>query len=141
VRIAASIQVISNHKKRDVSISGRHFFNQSKSELQKIEQTLSNDNYSSYSDLLQYIEDEEYEPINMEQAERLTKSMTIAFTFNYYRVDKNTWEKARELDTLKRAERLYAIFFNKFHFIIGHYFRHIYHMLSFLEKIEIEKKE
>nr|WP_262910638.1 putative phage abortive infection protein [Psychroserpens luteolus] len=42
---------------------------------------------------------------------------------------------------LERAERLYAIFFNKFHFVIGHYFRHIYHILLFVERTENERIE
>lgn len=126
------------NRERYREIVGRKFFNNSKHQLLRIEKALNSDRYYTYS---KWSEEDEYlhGPNSSWEAEDMTNSMKIGFTFKYYRIDKEMWENSKELNTIERAERLYAIFFNKFHFVIGHYFRHIYHILLFLEETENEK--
>jgi hypothetical protein len=136
--ISTSISNIKTYERENsFSVNGRQFFNQSKVELQRINKVLSKDRYSNYS---KWSQEDEYEgPQSQWEADVLTDSMKISFTFKYYKIDKETWENSKDQSPIERAERLYAIFFNKFHFVIGHYFRHIYHILLFLEQTEIEK--
>lgn len=134
--ISTSISNIKTYERENsFSVKGRHFFNHSKTELQRIDKVLSYDRYSNYSKRSQ----EDEEPKSQWEADDLTDSMIISFTFNYYEIDEETWENSKGQSPIDRAKRLYAIFFNKFHFVIGHYFRHIYHILLFLEQTEIEK--
>jgi len=118
-------------------VEGRHFFNQSRFELQRIDKALSNPKFVEYREWNP--QGPEDEPQSADEAEDLTKWRKMSYAFKYYRIDKETWENSTDLEPLKRAEKLYAIFFNKFHFVIGHYFRHIYHIFLFLEKSEQEK--
>ena len=136
--LSAKVSFIRNYDDHTYrNLEGRKFFNQSKFELQRIEKALSN---SAFLEFRRWDpQDESDEPQSYEEAKRLTDTMKISYTFNYYKIDKETWEKFSQLDPIKKAEKLYALFFNKFHFAIGHYFRHIYHILLFLEKTEEEK--
>lgn len=118
-------------------IEGRHFFNQSRFELQRIDQALSNPKFIEFQ--VWNPQGPEDEPQSAEEAEYTMKWRKTSYTFKYYKIDNETWESSSDLEPLKRAEKLYAIFFNKFHFVIGHYFRHIYHIFLFLEKSEQEK--
>ena len=119
-------------------IVGRRFFNHSKHQLLRIEKVLDSDRYYTYS---RWTEEDEYlhGPNSIWDAEHMNNFMKIGFTFKYYKIDKEMWENSKNLNPIEKAERLYAIFFNKFHFVIGHYFRHIYHILVFLEDTVQEK--
>jgi hypothetical protein len=118
-------------------VEGRHFFNQSRFELQRIDKALSD---SSFLEYRKWEPQGEWdEPQSNEEAQDLTRVTKLAYSFKYYKIDEDTWKNSSDLSPLKKAERLYAIFFNKFHFVTGHYFRHIYHILLFLEKTEEEK--
>lgn len=137
--ISATIGDLSSYDKENYKeIIGRKFFNQSKFQLLRINKALDSIRYSNYS---RWTEEDNYEhgPSNSWDAEDLTKSMKQAFTLKYFQIDKDMWENSKEQSPIERAERLYAIFFNKFHFAIGHYFRHIYHILLFVEETEKEK--
>ncbi|WBL22316.1 putative phage abortive infection protein [Zunongwangia sp. HRR-M8] len=136
--ISARVYYIKNYNNKTFrNLEGRDFFIQSRFELQRIDKALSNSNYLNYRKW--DAQDGADEPQSYEEAERLTKMMRLSYTFEYYKIDKETWGDLLELNSIQKAEKLYAIFFNKFHFAIGHYFRHIYHILLFLEKMEKEK--
>lgn len=136
--ISTTIFDLKSYEKKNKRVAkGRHFFNQSRFELQRIDKALSNPKYIEYNEWNP--QGPEEEPQSYDEEEKLTESRKISYTFKYYNIDKELWEKSSKLEPLERAERLYAIFFNKFHFVIGHYFRHIYHILLFLEKTENEK--
>lgn len=129
----------SYNKKNSRLAKGRDFFNQSRFELQRIDSALSNPKFIEYR--VWNPQGPEDEPHSEEEEESLTKWRKTSYTFKYYKIDEELWESSSKLEVLKRAERLYAIFFNKFHFVIGHYFRHIYHILLFVERTENEKIE
>ena len=137
--ISARVGDLKSYNKEEYKeISGRNFFNHSKSQLLRIDKALSSDKFYNYS---KWSAEDDYlnAPRNIWEEEDLTKSMKISFTFKYYKIDEEMWKNSKKLNPIERAERLYAIFFNKFHFVIGHYFRHIYHILLFLEETEKEK--
>lgn len=137
--ISATIGELKSYDKEEYrEVVGRKFFNQSKFQLQRIDRALNRERYANYS---RWSEEDEYEhrPTSSWEASDLTRSMREAFTLKFYRVDQATWESSKEQSPIERAERLYAIFFNKYYFVIGHYYRHFYHILLFLEETEKEK--
>lgn len=119
-------------------IIGRKFFNQSKSQLQRIDKALNKNSYTKYSP---WSREDDYEngPTNDWEANELTGSMRKSFTLKFYKIDYETWEKSQNQSPAHRARILYSIFFNKYYFVISHYFRHFYHILLFLEESESEK--
>lgn len=120
------------------TIEGRKIFNISKNELIRIEKALKKETYGKYYEWTEY-DYEENEPTNEWEEADLTKERRNLYTLDYYNITKENWEYSKNLKPIELAKFTYAIFFNKFHFAIGHYFRHIYHILNFLEITEIEK--
>ncbi|MCD2260206.1 putative phage abortive infection protein [Psychroserpens luteolus] len=140
IDISTSIFDLKSYDKRNSrEAKGRDFFNQSRFELQRIDNALSNPKFIEHR--VWNPQGPEDEPHSEEEEESLTKWRKTSFTFKYYKIDSELWESSSKLKGLERAERLYAIFFNKFHFVIGHYFRHIYHILLFVERTENERIE
>ena len=125
---------------RSIELKGRLFFNQSKSELSRIIQALNSENYTDFTEWNEYMEHYESPADHMEDA-ALTKSRKLSYTLKYYSISKETWEKSKDLNPIKLAHLSYGIFFTKFHFAMGHYFRHLYHIFNFLEEKENERKE
>jgi hypothetical protein len=137
--ISATIGDLKSFDKEEYrEIIGRKFFNQSKFQLQRIDKALNKEIFTNYS---KWSEEDHYNygPSSSWEADDLTRSMRESFSLKFYRIDKETWESSKNLSPLERAERLYAIFFNKYYFVIGHYYRHFYHILLFLEETEKEK--
>jgi hypothetical protein len=120
------------------TVEGRKIFNVSKNELIRIEKALRRQTYGKHYEWSQY-DYEENEPTSETEEYDLTQDRRILYTLHYYNITKENWEYSQNLNPTEMAKFTYAIFFNKFHFAIGHYFRHIYHILNFLEITEIEK--
>jgi hypothetical protein len=120
------------------TFEGRKIFNISKDELIRIEKALKRETYVKYYEWSENDYEENQQISDWEEAE-LIKDRKSSYTINFYGITKENWEKSKELNPIDLAKFTYAIFFNKFHFAIGHYFRHIYHILNFLEITEIEK--
>lgn len=125
-------------KKKD--LNGRLFFNHSKFELDRIATSLKSDKYNAF---IEWGEDMEYDhsPTNEYEAEDLTKSRRLSYTLKFYNISKAIWDESKQLNAIEIARISYGIFFNKFHFVMGHYFRHLYHILKFLDEKEIERKK
>lgn len=141
-RIADEIIIsIWNLKSYDVEISkdfnGRRFFNQSKSELSRIIIALNNKKYLPYNRWDQ--SDDQHGPSSDYEAEILSVDRNIGFTLKYYGITEDIWKRSKNMQPLEIARLSYGIFFNKFNYVSGHYFRHIYHILNFLNKTENEK--
>lgn len=147
--ISTSISYLKTYKKKSVfSIEGRRFFIQSKEELGKVTIALESNIYSQYTP---YDPDMMYEPTSQEEEERLYKSLSLSYINSYYNITKENWEKYKAMTSpLDKTKLVYAVFFNKHSHVIGHYFRHLYHIFKFVDnhieeksdkddKIEIEK--
>lgn len=137
--ISATIGELKSYDREEYrEVNGRKFFNQSKYQLQRIDRALSRKRYATYS---RWSEEDEYEygPTSSWEASDMTRSMREVFTLKFYRIDEDTLNSSKDQSPIERAERLYAIFFDKFYFAIGHYYRHFYHILLFLEDTENEK--
>lgn len=124
---------------RNTDFKGRVFFNKSRTELKRVIKALKSDSYNEYSEWGEY--SEYYEsPTNEYDARSLTESRRIAYTLKYYRISNETWQKAKDIQSIEVARLAYGVFFNRFHFVMGHYFRHLYHIINFLDEKEKERK-
>ena len=118
--------------------NGREFFFNSRIELYRIASALEHPKYVGFSEWDEY--DAHYnEPDNDDAEASLTKLRKLSYTLKYYRITKSQWERSKGLEPVKFAEFCYKIFFRKFQYAIGHYFRHLYHILLFLEETEKDK--
>lgn len=118
-------------------IKGRNFFNRSKFELERIIKSLKAQKYSKYYPWDQG-DDYEYGPNSEWEADELTESRKLEYTFYTYHVSKEIFESSKSKDQNQIASLAFYIFYNKYSFVFGHYFRHLYHILSFLENYEKE---
>lgn len=138
--IKTSIWNLKSYDKFEkTEVIGRFFFNQSSSELIRINSALKTKEYTSFSN---WGEDMEYyhSPVSPDEAEALTTSRKLSYTLKYYNISKEIWDKSKNLEPIELARLGYGIFFNKYHFVMGHYFRHLYHILKFLEDKKTERK-
>lgn len=118
--------------------NGRTFFMRSRIEFKRIEEALK-------SPFVNYTEWDEYDehqnaPENEWEEEGLFKARKLAYTLKYYNINKQDWDNTQQLKDLELVKFIYGKFFNKFSHVYGHYFRHIYHILLFIDKSEEEKK-
>ncbi|MFM2213938.1 MAG: hypothetical protein RL427_1201 [Bacteroidota bacterium] len=117
--------------------NGRGFFMCSRIEFKRIEKAL-NSPFVNFSEWTEY--DEQIEgPQNDYEEEGLFDSRKSSYTLKYYSIDKKGWEDAQKLKDVELAKFIYGKFFNRFLHVYGHYFRHLYHILLFLDKSEEEK--
>lgn len=137
--IEASIGTLKTWDKESYRVfNGRRFFIEAKPELKRILKALESEKLTTY---MKWDGDYDYghAPANAQEADELYNSMSKSFTFHYYKIDQETLKKSKTLPPLQQAELTYSIFFDRFHYTIGHYFRNIYHILLFLEKSETKK--
>ena len=103
-------------------------------ELKRIYEALKFNKFALYDyEYYQSFPDEEIPPWDEEE---LLNDAKIEYTNTYYGITKLKWEEAKEFEPIKLGRISYGLFFNRYHFIIGHYFRHLYHILKFLEQSE-----
>lgn len=127
----------SYDKEYKKEFNGRKFFNYSKYELERILNSLSNNVFIKYNPFIEY--DEYSRPSSDDEESELTRKQRIAYTNFYYAIDETLWIKGKDMTSQKKAKLAYAIFFNKFGYVVGHYFRHFYHILKFLRNLEIQQ--
>ncbi|RZJ63654.1 MAG: hypothetical protein EOO45_20650, partial [Flavobacterium sp.] len=124
--INAEIRYLASYSREQTFfVTGRQFFIESKNQLEKILTALNSPVYSEYH---AFDPDIYPEPSSEEEDTTLYNSMSIAFTISFYNIKKTEWENSKTLEPLCQAELAYAIFFGKYNYVIGHYFRHLYHI-------------
>ena len=107
---------------------GREFFGYSKDELTKIWKSIESDKcLGSFDekDVNEDIIDEE----NLRLANR------------EYSISKKEWEQVHEKEIIKKLETMYGLFFQRYHYAIGHYYRHLYHIINFVKQFEESKTD
>ncbi len=55
------------------------------------------------------------------------------YVSSLYEITENDFKEVTGRQSLDVARKTYQLFFNKFHYLIGHYFRHLYHILKFID--------
>lgn len=134
-------------------VSGREFFLYARNELFKINQSIFNTSYlgpydeTEISQLAQYISQlndpqSSYftDPSEAEQEEfAIYKDISIRYTNTLYGINSSKWTKINEKDVPTKIKYVYYIFFKRYHYAIGHYFRNMYNILKFIDEYELKK--
>ena len=126
-------------------IKGRAVFRELKQELQKISEALNLESYKKYDELS--IEHH----INMfgdiasqdrwEEFSDYIRKEEKYYILHYYDIDESKFKEFKKFGDEQIIEKLkfiYERFFRKNEYALGHYFRHFYRLLKFLEKSEQE---
>lgn len=133
---------------------GRQFFLYSKNELHKIWLSIDNKEYLGIfdEDYIEYIQNEINElydpnsqtPTHPDDAKaeefRIKTDERLKYTNYAYDITKDKWGKMNKMDIPKRLKSIYGLFFLKYHYAVGHYFRHLYHILKFIDDFEKSNK-
>lgn len=141
-----------------ITITGREFFIFAKNELSKINNSIDSSSY-----LGMFSGDEEtrfniqleienlYNPqsssydhpyLAKEKEIDIRKEVQISCTNRFYKITDLIWNKIHnESNGINQAQEIYEIFFHHFRYAIGHYFRHLYHILRFVKEYKHTKIE
>ena len=131
------------------TINGKEFFDFSKKELEYIWESLNKTTYLGThindEETLHYLEEEimsyydpsspDYEPDYLaEQHEKeIRYRELLKFKNKFYNITEQQWTAIKDLSIEEKIEKTYGIFFQKYHYAIGHYFRHLYHIIKFVK--------
>lgn len=136
------------------TIQGREFFRFAIIERNRINNCLKSKTYEGYYDkkddeYINYVIDGLYDQFNSgfdpschpeAKEEELIQHRRRQLLNKVYGITKDKWVEACSLENGDRVEFVYQIFFNRFHYAIGHYFRNLYHILKFVEQFETTQK-
>lgn len=71
-----------------------------------------------------------------EDTKKLADHFNIQLTNLFFNISKEKWEEGHTTEGIARVEFVYNLFFSKYHYAIGHYFRNMYHILKFVSRFE-----
>lgn len=127
--------------------NGREFFIYSKRELQDIWNSLTNKSYlgiyyEEHAELHQHRIYDLYNPDSdsfTSPDEAAEKEKNILYEIRLQRVNKSygitemTWKSVEDMEISEKIKLMYGLYFQRYHYVAGHYFRHLYHILDFAE--------
>lgn len=73
--------------------------------------------------------------------EKIRATVYKQFTNLIYGITKKNWEQAHVRNGKYLLQTIYYYLFNKYHFALGHYFRHLYHILKFISQYETRSRD
>jgi hypothetical protein len=132
---------------------GREFFMYSVHELKKINDSVFSSTFLGIYDRKDmehwghYI-DELYDPSSTnythpdeaaEEEENAIKNARIKYANKFYGITSKQWNNIHDKSMEERISFVYKMFLRRFHYVIGHYFRNIYHILNFIEQHELSQ--
>ncbi len=137
------------------TVQGREFFAYSKSELTKIWENIESDQYlGSYDedDIENILHEigELYDPSSPHfttpsDAKFNEKSIIdkekLKLANKHYKISRKYWEQVHKKEIINKLESIYGLFFQRYHYVIGHYYRHLYHIINFVKLFENSKPE
>lgn len=136
---------------KNKTVEGRTFFKEIKSELSKIFIAIDYKWYSKYnpeeneSTLHTIAEIEEDTTLDSDEKEHkikeVIKSEIISFTNFLYIKNEKQRDEIRGLDLSDRMAVVYGLLFQLYHTSLGHYFRHLYHIISYTDSFFTENKK
>lgn len=139
-------QINSDGDIEKVEFKGRDLFRALKKELIKITQSLNMETYKIHDIELLIHQITSFECIiprlGAARLNKLVEEVSEPFNLINYDIDEdkfNEFKNFRDEQTLEKLRFVYQIFFRKNEYAIGHYFRHFYHLLRFLDKSEQER--
>lgn len=60
------------------------------------------------------------------------------FTNLLYGITSKRWKQAHERTDIYHLQTIYYFLFNRYHYALGHYFRHLYHILKYINQYELK---
>jgi hypothetical protein len=135
------------------TVAGHEFFAYSKRELHDIWNSITSHNYLGYYDeqsaLYSQMEiDELYNPESSrfthpdearESENKILYEIRLRQINKNYGIKKEVWVSVKTMDMQKKLNILYGLYFLKYHYVAGHYFRHLYHILDFAEITKLKQ--
>lgn len=131
---------------------GREFFQFAKHDLAMIWKNIINPEYLEVFDPkdiseIQYIsnkidnikESNNIPSIDKDiEIENVIYEYKLKYTNFAYKFSKDTYVEANSKEIKERVGMLYELFFQKYHYATGHYFRHLYNIIKFVEQNELK---
>jgi hypothetical protein len=121
---------------------GRRLFRALKKELQSLFSALELASYSDFNlERVEY-EIQSFPEDTKEESDKLLEYLAKVnklYILNFYGINEEEFNKYKGLtdeQIIEKVQFVYSHFFHKQNYAVGHYFRHFYHMLLFLEKSE-----
>ncbi|MBK7128290.1 MAG: hypothetical protein IPM74_12305 [Crocinitomicaceae bacterium] len=145
------VRLNRNLEKKIIDAKGRSFFKHFKTELKRISDALNEPKFiefnkeSALHEMELEAEQDYYDSINSEghTESGLVESETSymhQFTLQHYKISEEEFNSYKKLQSEReKVVRIYDFFLRKYAFAIGHYFRHSYQTLLFLDHSEKEK--
>lgn len=129
------------------SVIGRDFFIYSKNELMYIWKALTSKTYLGYynQDIALFAQENINELYNLDTPDSWNpgeieeRETEILFEIKLRKINKRygitqkNWEYSTHLEIKDQIGFAYNFYFQKYHYVAGHYFRHLYHILDFAE--------
>lgn len=136
------------------TVLDREFFGYSKVELTKIFKAFKTKRYLGKFDgseesihYLLVMIDEIHNPEMqvhpddaLEIEDSIRENERIRYTNSRYEIAENIWNSAQTKDPVELMSLSYSLFFQKYHYAIGHYFRHLYHIIKFAKEFSTTSK-
>ena len=145
----------NNISKVTYTVKGREFFVYSKNELKKIWNSIESKTYLGSFDEdyaihvrreMDFLHDPSNlnyvsEPDAISEEKLIIREEKLKFTNTQYGITKEYWERIHGNKINKKLEVLYGLFFQRYHYVIGHYYRHLYHIINFVSEFENSRNE
>lgn len=133
------------------SISGREFFRIAVWERFWINRSLSSDKYpgmydESENEMWEHQLEQLYDPQNHDSdpfydvdkgASEMQKERKLQLVNKVYGITKEKWEIGHDTQGKDRVNFVYDLFFHKYHYAAGHYFRNLYHIVKYVRQFEV----
>jgi len=140
------------------TVQGREFFSFAKNELSKIWSTINSSKYlgkydKSYRYIVSHQIDELFDSNNPKftsdidaefQKKDIINNEKLSLVNKQYRISKEVWNHVCKLETDEKLKIGYGLFFKKYNYVVGHYFRHLDQIICFtnqFESINPDKKD
>lgn len=148
------VKLIGTSDIKVITIQGREFFRFAVTERNRINKCLKSPIYDGYysdkdneniENLIAEIYDQSslnFDPCdNPEEKENeIIQKRRRQLLNKIYGITQEHWNKARKLQEAERVKYIYDIFFKRYHYAMGHYFRNLYHILKFIDQFESAQK-
>lgn len=133
-------------------VSGKEFFLYSIAEIKKIHKSINQIKYSGrydesdleiYNHQIEELYDNQSIPneLKNEEAKSIKQGINIQYVNKRYEISKDLFNKIVNEDDFNKIKDIYKLYFNKYRYAIGHYFRHLYHIILFVKEHGFDEKQ
>lgn len=138
-----SISIKTIHNDSDYVLKSREFFRYSLKEIDQIYEAIDHEVYVKPGRVPDLLDDLELGEGNHGGMYILNKKGETKYHISKinkkYGITEELWTKSNPIKIKEKIRASYAIYFQYYHFALGHYFRHLYHIVKFVSNAEILK--